>query len=105
MGISNSDERVRKVRKFVLSAQADLQYLIIADMKTMKTVPLGRDLDGECKISSQKDLADDCTLFRVRFRRADGIEKDICINEGRHDDSRTLCLSPAQKLLVSIGGF
>ena len=43
MGISNSDERVRKVRKFVLSAQADLQDLIIADMKTMKTVPLGRD--------------------------------------------------------------
>ena len=45
-----------------------------------------KDLNGEGKIGSQKDLPGDGPLFGLLLRRAYRVQEDICINEGCHGD-------------------
>jgi hypothetical protein len=54
-------------------------------------------LNRERKVGSQKDMPGDRTLFGLLLRRADGVQENICANEGRHGN-RVLPVLPVEKL-------
>jgi hypothetical protein len=43
-----------------------------------------KHLNGEGKIRAQKDSPGNRTFFCLHLSRADGVQKNVCINEARH---------------------
>ncbi len=70
----------------VINPNGDLRVDSHATRPRGLGVKLLKDLNGEGKIGSQKDLPGDGPLFGLLLRRADRVQEDICINEGCHGD-------------------
>lgn len=78
-------------------SNGDLRGYLRATLSRGLDVEFLKDLNGESKVGSQKDLPGNRALFGLCLRRADGVQENIRINEGCHDD-RALRVLPDQKL-------
>ena len=57
-------------------------------------------LNGEGKICARKDLSRDYTFFCLHTGRADGVQKNVCINEACHVDKVPLALPDEKHRIV-----